>query len=374
MLKRSRAVVKLMWCLSVLALAGCQALPGDGPQMIGAAGKSTEALPYDVVDLNPTTVTSYKVEPNKGRVAMAGQSAARHGDTVAVDDVLKVRIFERYDGGIFPTMQRAGADLGAQRVTESGAITVPFAGPIKVAGLTISQIQDRITQQLQSKAPEAQVLVERVSDHTHRVTVSGEVKKPGAFSLFDGLRSVRDAVDAAGGPAATADMPVAQFEIVVQRGENIVFQAQYPEFLAGSTPALAEGDEIVVRPNARRFTALGAVIKAGNVDINKSGMTLLEALGAVGGLSDERANKTGVFVFRLVDSTQAADARSRIFRLNLMEPASIFVAQQFEVRPRDVVYVTNAPIYEYNKALSALYRTAATYSVLKGATTTSTSY
>jgi polysaccharide export outer membrane protein len=342
--------------------------------MIGAARKSSEVLPYDVVDLDPTTVASYRVELNKDRVTISGQTPARRNDTVAADDVLKVRIFERYDGGIFPTMQRAGADLGQQRVTESGKITVPFAGPVHVAGLSIPQIQDRIAQQLQAKAPEVQVLVERVSDHTHRVTVSGEVKKPGPFSLLDGLRSVRDAVDAAGGPAATADTPVAQFEITVQRGESTVFQAQYPEFLAGSTPALIEGDEIVVRPNVRRFTALGAVLKAGNVDINKPGMTLLEALGSVGGLSDERANKTGVFVFRPADSTRSADERSRIFRLNLMEPASIFVAQQFEVRPRDVIYVTNAPVYEYNKALSAIYRTVTTYSVLKGVTSTSTSY
>jgi polysaccharide export outer membrane protein len=374
MAKRVRAVSRLTWCLFGLALAGCQALPGDGPQMIGAARKSSEVLPYDVVDLDPTTVASYRVELNKDRVTISGQTPARRNDTVAADDVLKVRIFERYDGGIFPTMQRAGADLGQQRVTESGKITVPFAGPVHVAGLSIPQIQDRIAQQLQAKAPEVQVLVERVSDHTHRVTVSGEVKKPGPFSLLDGLRSVRDAVDAAGGPAATADTPVAQFEITVQRGESTVFQAQYPEFLAGSTPALIEGDEIVVRPNVRRFTALGAVLKAGNVDINKPGMTLLEALGSVGGLSDERANKTGVFVFRPADSTRSADERSRIFRLNLMEPASIFVAQQFEVRPRDVIYVTNAPVYEYNKALSAIYRTVTTYSVLKGVTSTSTSY
>lgn len=126
--------------------------------------------------------------------------------------------------------------------------------------------------------------------------------------------------------------------------------------------------------NAQRFTALGAVLKAGNVDLNKPGTTLLEALGAVGGLSDERANKTGVFVFRLTKSDQGANGRSRIFRLNLMEPTSIFVAQQFEVKPRDVIYVSNAPLYEYNKLLTEIYRTVSTYSVLRGVTTTTSSY
>jgi polysaccharide biosynthesis/export protein len=358
----------------VLSLAGCQALPGDGPLMIDVAGQSRDSAPYDLVDLDPTTVSSYKVKQTVAPLRAWGQSEAYRSEAVAPGDVLKVRIVEQYDGGLFPTLQRVGADLGAQRVTQSGVISIPFAGIVKVAGLTLLQIQHRITQQLHDKAPEAEVLVELVSDRTHRVTVSGEVKRPGQFSLLDGLRSARDAVDAAGGPASTVDTAAAQFEIVVQRADKVVFKGQYIDVLAGQNIMLNEGDDIVVRHNPQRFTALGAVLKAGNVDINKTSLTLLEALGAVGGLSDERANKTGVFIFRFSPSGPQSPGRSRIFRLNLMEPSSIFVALQFEIKPMDVIYVTNAPIYEYNKALSALYRTVSVYSVLKGATTTSTTY
>ena len=45
-------------------------------------------------------------------------------------------------------------------------------------------------------------------------------------------------------------------------------------------------------------------------------------------------------------------ARARVFRLDLDQPVSIFVAQQFGIQPHDVVYVTNAPLYEYNKILT----------------------
>ena len=39
---------------------------------------------------------------------------------------------------------------------------------------------------------------------------------------------------------------------------------------------------------------LGAVQRSGNVEMTKHNLTLLEALGQVGGLSDQRANNTGV--------------------------------------------------------------------------------
>ena len=85
----------------------------------------------------------------------------------------------------------------------------------------------------------------------------------------------------------------------MRRQGQVILTAQYSDLLAGADIAVQKNDEIVVRPNSRIFTVLGAVQKSGNVEMTKPNMTLLEALGQVGGLSDERANKTGVFVFRM---------------------------------------------------------------------------
>ena len=99
-----------------------------------------------------------------------------------------------------------------------------------------------------------------------------------------------------------------------------------------------------------------------------------EALGQVGGLSDERANKTGVFVFRMADANAPQGTRSQVFRLDLNQPQSIFVAQQFGIQPKDVVYVTNAPLYEYNKILTAIYRTFSLVGVIKGSVTPTSTF
>jgi len=113
---------------------------------------------------------------------------------------------------------------------------------------------------------------------------------------------------------------------------------------------------------------------ASKSEMMKPHLNLLEALGNVGGLRDERANKTGVYVFRMGDLQTNPTARARVFRLDLFQPVSIFVAQQFGVQARDVVYVTNAPLYEYDKILTSLYRTFSIIGVARGNILTTTTF
>ncbi len=353
-----------------LALAGCQAIPGDGPWLNDASSRSTEALPFDVIDLTPTTVVAYRPPASLDEPSTTSNLSAGVKVAVAPGDVLRVRIFEPYEGSIFPTIQKPGADLGAQRVTEQGTIEVPYVGTVQVSGLNLREIEQRIVGQLGNKAQDPQVIVEFVADRTHTVMVSGDVKNPSRISLLEGVRTVVDAINHAGGPVS----PAAQLQVVLRRQGQVILTTQYSDLLAGQDVAVQKGDEIVVRPNSRIFTVLGAVLKSGNVELTKPNLTLLEALGQVGGLSDERANKTGVFVFRMGDVETNPTGRARVFRLDLNQPVSIFVAQQFGMQPQDVVYVTNAPLYEYNKVLTAIYRTFSIVGVAKGTVTTSTTF
>ncbi len=354
-----------------LVVAGCQAIPGDGPWLNDASSRSTEALPFDVIDLTPTTVVAYRPPASTDQPSTTSTLPAGGRVAVAPGDVLRVRIFEPYEGSIFPTIQRPGADFGPQRVTDDGTIMVPFAGAVVVAGLDLSQIERRIAGQLGPKTQDPQVIVEFVADRSHTIMVSGDVKNPGRVSALEGIRSAVDAINRVGGPY---NFPAAQLEVVVRRRGEVIMRAQYSDLLAGQDIAIQKGDEIVVRPNSRAFTVLGAVQKSGNVELTKTNLTLLEALGQVGGLADERANKTGVFVFRMADVQNAPGARARVFRLDLNQPVSIFVAQQFGMQARDVVYVSNAPLYEYNKVLTAIFRTFSIVGVVRGSTTATTTF
>lgn len=359
------------------AATGCGTVPGSGPWMNGAQSTSTEALPFDVIDLTPATVGIVS-QPIVLDVPSSSAASVGAGGRVAVapGDVLHVRIFEQYSGNIFGTMTSPGSDLPPQRVTDDGTIEVPYVGVVPVAGLNLSQIEDRIISQLGTKAQNPQVIVELVTDRSSTVVVSGDVKNPGRVSLLDGVRTVVDAINSRGGlanPGGTANGTVSsgnatanQMEVVLRRRGQVVLQAQYSELLAGRDIPLEKGDEIVARPNSRVFTVLGAVMRSGNVEMLKPNLTLLEALGTVGGLQDQQANKTGVYLFRVGDLEQNPPRKARVFRLDLNQPVSIFVAQRFYVQARDVVYVSNAPLYEYNKIVTQLYQTIAVFGIAKG--------
>mgnify|MGYP003575047232 FL=1 len=350
-----------------LGAGACTALPGDGPWMGGAQSTSTEALPFDVIDLTPTTVVAYRQPPTPDKpTSVTSSLSPAHRLTVAPGDSLKVRIFERYGGNIFPTIQGQSADLGVQRVGENGAINVPVVGTVQVAGLDLNQIERKIIQQLGNRVQEPEVIVEFDSARTHSVMVSGDVKDPGRVSMLEDVRSVVDAINKAGGPAGSQAGAANQLQVVVRRRGQVILTSQFSDLLAGADIAVQKGDEIVVRPNSRVFTVLGAVQKSGNVEMTKHNLTLLEALGQVGGLSDQRANKTGVYVFRMGDLETNPTARGRVFRLDLFQPVSIFVAQQFGLQARDVIYVTNAPLYEYDKVLTSIYRTFSIVGIARG--------
>ena len=355
-------------------LAGCQAINGDGPWMNDASSRSTEALPFDVIDLTPTTIVAYRPDPNVDVPSAAIGVPAVGRIVVSPGDVLKVRIFEPYDGAVFPTIQKPGADLGTQRVTDDGSIDVAYVGRVSVAGLDLSGVEQRIADQVKAngRAQDPQVIVEFVADRTNTIMVSGDVKTPTRLSLLEGTRSVVDAINRCGG--LNQQLPAAQAEVVLRRNGQVMLIAQFSDLLAGHDVPVQKGDEIVVRPNSRTYTVLGAVTKSGNYELTKPNLTLLEALGSVNGLSDERANKTGVFVFRMGDLQADPNARGRVFRLDLNQPVSIFVAQQFGMKPRDVVYVTNAPLYEYNKVLTAIYRTFSIVGIAKGSVSSTTTF
>ena len=345
--------------------------------MGGAQGTSTEALPFDLIDLTPTTVVAYRQpeSPDRPSPSTANLTAAVH-ISVAPGDSLKVRIFERYGGNIFPTIQGSSTDLGVQRVAEDGTIKVPVVGVVQVAGLDLTQIENRIVQQLGNKVQEPEVIVEFDSPRTQTVMVSGDVKKPGRWSILDDIRTVVDAINMAGGPSTGSQMgtPANQLEVVVRRQGQVILRAQFSDLLAGADIPVQKGDEIIVRANPRVYTVLGAVMKSGNVEMPKANLSLLEALGNVGGLQDQRANKTGVYVFRMGDLRNNPTARARVFRLDLYQPVSIFVAQQFGVQARDVVYVTNSPLYEYDKILTSIYRTFSIIGVARGNILTTTTF
>ena len=69
---------------------------------------------------------------------------------------------------------------------------------------------------------------------------------------------------------------------------------------------------------------------------------------------DRAADATGVFVFRLDGKAADGSPKPIVFRLNMRNPESMFLAKQFELLPEDVVYRMTKAMAQNVASMSAV--------------------
>lgn len=369
-----------------IAMALALGVGGCGSGLVGQAGPSagTIAKAPDSAALAGITVVDLD-RPATERLLSHSQSrsfarelggATPVGTVVRPGDVLEVSIWEAPPAALFGgsgTTAVRGND-GLQLSTTStlpellvglnGTIFVPFAGNVPVAGRTPQQIEAEITRRLAEKAHLPQVIVRIARNATANVTVVGEVANSTRMPLTPKGERLLDALAQAGGTR----QPSAKMTVQVTRGDNVVAM---PLDTVIRNPAenimLATGDVVTAIYQPYSFTVLGAAGKNEEVSFESTGISLAQALGRVGGLQDQRANAKGVFIFRWeepaplgVTPQGPVDAKGRvpvIYRVNMRDPATFFLAQNFAMRNGDVVYVATAPIAEFQQFVNVVAST-----------------
>jgi polysaccharide export outer membrane protein len=126
------------------------------------------------------------------------------------------------------------------------------------------------------------------------------------------------------------------------------------------------GDVVALLHQPYTFIALGAVARNAEIPFEGGGFSLAQALGRTGGLRDDRANISGVFVFRLedpdaIDPADMVSARPVengripvVYQLDMRDPTALFVAQNFTIRDKDVLFVSTAPGADLARFLSTV--------------------
>src|SRR5207249_5013200 len=174
----------LFACLAATALAGCSTLPTSGPtagQVVDQAVRDEQPR-FDVVDVDDKVVAALlarRTESFRRRFQKYGKPSA---PKIGIGDTLTVTIWEAAGGGLFGSSPIAGVSPGSRSVTipeqvvaRDGAISVPFADRIPVAGKSPLDVQNTIERRLAEKAIEPQVIVVVTKSVTNAATVSGEV-------------------------------------------------------------------------------------------------------------------------------------------------------------------------------------------------------
>lgn len=190
------------------------------------------------------------------------------------------------------------------KINTEGQIRIPNIGPVTLAGLTIEEAKTKLKGVLSKTYPGLQsgntfLQVSLGQIRSIRVTLIGEVNKPGSYELSS-LSTLANALYASGGPSANGSFRKID---LMRNGKRLVTFDLYDFLLNGdlSKNILLKDDDIIkVHPYAVRLTLTGAVKKPAIFESEPG-----ESLGTIiekyaGGFADS-ANRNKITVKRLTD-------------------------------------------------------------------------
>lgn len=249
--------------------------------------------------------------------------------------------------GTLATQGQGGAGVSGFTVSAGGTIQLPFIGNVQAAGLTEDQLRERVTTALRTQIRNPQVTIDIRAFRSARIYVDGEVNKPGQQIINDVPMTLPEALDRAGGLAKGADRSA----VSITRGLKTVRFNLDQLTERGIDPQriiLSKGDTLrVTGVEDTRVYVLGEVSAPGVRPLRKGKLSLLEALGDSGGVSSASGDPRQIYVVRGTDPT-----RPTIFHIDVTSPIFLALADGFDLKPRDVVYVDPVPLVRWNRVLN----------------------
>ena len=358
--------------LASVIVAGCSALPTAGPTASDVKGQEVKdnLTRFDLVDIDDNVVAALLALPAESFHVRFKKYGRPPQPKIGIGDSVVVSIWEAAGGGLFGASPTDHVSAGSRSVTipeqmvgRDGGISVPFADRVPAAGRLPVEVQKTIEQRLAEKAIEPQVIVTVTKSLSNSVTVAGEVVSGARVPLSLKGDHLLDLIAAAGGARA----PV--YETFVRLSRDGI-TATVPMEALVSDPAeniyAYPTDVLTLVRLPQSFTVFGATGTNTQVNFTAERMTLVEALAKAGGLQDQRSDPAGVFLFRfeppgIVNALgrpqlqTAPDGSSPVvYRLDLSDAKSYFLAQRFAMHDKDIIYVANADFNELQKFFTLL--------------------
>lgn len=240
-----------------------------------------------------------------------------------------------------------------QKVTTEGTLFYPYAGELKVAGLTAQELRLEITKRLSDKIlNDPQVDVRVTGYHSRKAFVTGAVNKPGYVSFDENPMTLPDVIAEVGGFDERADPSFIQ----LRRGEktyNIDYIGAFKDNIPIDRILVKPGDQVFVPLRSeterdRKVYVLGEVLRSGIVRMDNY-LSLAEALAASGGVNAVNASAAGIYVIR-----NSAPDKIDIYQLDAKNAMALAMADRFEMNPRDIVYVDASGLATWNRLLGLI--------------------
>ena len=199
------------------------------------SGAAFSSSPQSAAPASSPAVQSAPASAAPAAPASGPSPVSATTSSISIADLLDVSVF-----GVSDYAQEV-------RVDESGQVTLPFIGEVKLAGMSLNDAESLLAKRLTERGvfKDPQVVIVEKENASQQVTVLGEVQKPGLYPL-SGKRTLFDVISAAGGASARAGNTAAITHRDHPEAPETVLLSYDASGLQKSNVAVSPGDTIVL--------------------------------------------------------------------------------------------------------------------------------